>query len=83
MRSNIRKYGVVKVKEMSPQAWANIAGIDTDKNYIKKVTGATVTDAVFFTETTDDGEIDWVTANQLEPYCIPASFVTIETGEME
>ena len=83
IKSNIRKYGAVKVKEMSLEAWENIAGISENK-YITKVTGSTITDAVVFTEITDEGtSIDWVDANQLSPYCIPLSFVEIQSGEME
>ncbi|AHY25334.1 hypothetical protein PS2_087 [Serratia phage PS2] len=84
---NVRKFGIVKLKEMSDNAWLNIAGIDATSSTgikLKKLEGQLIEDAVVFDEYDDGIYLDtWVDARALGAYCLPFSFFEVVSGEVE
>ncbi|QFR56034.1 hypothetical protein CPT_Muldoon_078 [Serratia phage Muldoon] len=85
---NVRKFGILKMKEMSDNAWLNIAGIDVKSDAgvkLKKLEGQLISDVVVFDEYEDDQRFleTWADARAFGAYCIPFSFFEVVAGEVE
>ncbi|WDS61623.1 hypothetical protein [Cronobacter phage vB_Cdu_VP8] len=86
---NVRKFGILKMKEMSDNAWLNIAGIDVKSDAgvkLKKLEGQLVSDVVVFDEYEESNQTfleTWADARAFGAYCIPFSFFEVVAGEVE